>query len=106
MRSSSSTEAVRPRPTHRSSPVTGFLFEGNYKQIIPPYRPSFDEYFISICNVLKLRSGCLKEAVGAIIVKDKRIIATGYNGKKCSKVGTPVDSLNCFNGGCKVCNNS
>lgn len=32
----------------------------NYRQIISSYRPNFDEYFISICNVLKERSGCLK----------------------------------------------
>lgn len=57
-----------------------YNFKENYKQIIPSYRPGFDEYFLSICNVLKERSGCLKEAVGSIIVKDKRIIATGYNG--------------------------
>jgi len=37
--------------------------------------------------------------MGAIIVKDKRIISTGYN-------GTPIGTINCFNGGCTICNNS
>jgi dCMP deaminase len=49
--------------------------------------------------VLKERAACLKEAVGAIIVRDRNIIATGYN-------GTPMGTTNCYNGGCQVCNNS
>lgn len=49
--------------------------------------------------VLKERAACLKEAVGAIIVKNNKIISTGYN-------GTPVGTINCYNGGCQVCNNS
>ena len=55
-------------------------------------RPSWDEYFISIANDVKQRSTCLRRRVGAIVVKDKRILATGYNGapsgfKHCSEVG-------------------
>lgn len=43
-------------------------------------RPTFDEYFMRICHVVKTRSTCLRRKVGAILVKDRRILATGYNG--------------------------
>jgi dCMP deaminase len=43
-------------------------------------RPSWDEYFMKIADLVSERSTCLRRAVGAIIVKDKRIISTGYNG--------------------------
>ncbi|MHB8157021.1 MAG: deoxycytidylate deaminase [Desulfocucumaceae bacterium] len=43
-------------------------------------RPSWDEYFIEITRVVAERSTCLRRKVGAVIVKDKRIVATGYNG--------------------------
>jgi dCMP deaminase len=60
-------------------------------------RPSWDEYFMEIAHVTKTRSNCIRDPkVGAIIVKDKRIIATGYN-------GTPHGIKNCFEGGCKRC---
>lgn len=47
---------------------------------ITNYRPSFDEYFMNIANRVKLRSNCLKRSVGAVLVKNKRIIGVGYNG--------------------------
>jgi dCMP deaminase len=55
-------------------------------------RPSWDEYFISIASNVKERSTCLRRRVGAIVVNDRRILATGYNGapsgfKHCSEVG-------------------
>lgn len=55
-------------------------------------RPSWDEYFIDIVDLIKTRSTCLRRQVGALIVKDKRILATGYNGaptgcKHCAEVG-------------------
>ncbi|MDO4443045.1 MAG: hypothetical protein Q4B69_04145, partial [Slackia sp.] len=43
-------------------------------------RPSWDEYFIHLAFEVAKRSTCLRRAVGAIIVKDRRILATGYNG--------------------------
>ena len=43
-------------------------------------RPDWDEYFMEIAEVIKKRSTCLRRQVGAVIVKDKRILATGYNG--------------------------
>ncbi len=43
-------------------------------------RPSVDEYFMEIARVVARRSTCLRNKVGAIVVKDKRILSTGYNG--------------------------
>lgn len=43
-------------------------------------RPSWDEYFMQMAELTAQRSTCLKRQVGAIIVKEKHIIATGYNG--------------------------
>ena len=55
-------------------------------------RPSWPEYFMSITRLVATRSTCLRRHVGAILVKDKRILATGYNGaptglKHCGEVG-------------------
>ncbi len=55
-------------------------------------RPSWDEYFMAFTKVAASRSTCLRRHVGAILVKDKRILATGYNGapagmKHCLEVG-------------------
>jgi len=44
------------------------------------YRPSWDEYFLNIAKVVSSRSTCFRNKVGAVIVKDKAIISTGYNG--------------------------
>lgn len=46
----------------------------------PEARPGWDEYFISITRLVASRSTCLRRSVGAIIVKDRRILTTGYNG--------------------------
>ena len=55
-------------------------------------RPRWDEYFMDIVELVKTRSTCLRRQVGAVIVKNKRILATGYNGvptgiEHCEKVG-------------------
>lgn len=55
-------------------------------------RPSWEEYFMSITALVAERSTCLRRKVGAILVRDKRIIATGYNGapsgiQHCLEVG-------------------
>ena len=55
-------------------------------------RASWDEYFMQIAEIVKTRSTCLRRQVGAIIVKDNRIITTGYNGspsgiKHCTDMG-------------------
>ncbi len=43
-------------------------------------RLSWDEYFMEIVELVKKRSTCLRRQVGALIIKDKRILTTGYNG--------------------------
>lgn len=43
-------------------------------------RPSWDEYFMEMAELTSERSTCLRRKVGAVIVVDKRIVATGYNG--------------------------
>lgn len=43
-------------------------------------RPDWDEYFIEIAKVVSSRSTCLRRKYGAVIVKDRVIISTGYNG--------------------------
>jgi len=45
-----------------------------------PKRPSWDEYFMEITDLVATRATCLRRKVGAILVKDRRILATGYNG--------------------------
>jgi dCMP deaminase len=60
-------------------------------------RPNWDEYFMKIAQVASMRSNCIKRRVGAVIVRDKRIVSTGYN-------GTPRGTKNCNEGGCPRCN--
>ena len=43
-------------------------------------RPTWDEYFMKAAYLISERSTCLRRKVGAVLVKDKRILATGYNG--------------------------
>ncbi|MDD3726647.1 MAG: cytidine/deoxycytidylate deaminase family protein [Candidatus Ratteibacteria bacterium] len=55
-------------------------------------RPDWDEYFISIAELVSSRSTCIRRHVGAVLVKEKRILATGYNGapsgiSHCKDVG-------------------
>lgn len=50
-------------------------------------RPSFDEYFLDIARVVATRSDCERSKVGAVVVKDRRIRGTGYNGAPAGKPG-------------------
>ncbi len=56
-------------------------------------RPDWDTYFMQIAELVATRSTCLRRSVGAIIVKDKRILATGYN-------GAPTGVPHCAETGC------
>ncbi len=62
-------------------------------------RPSWDEYFMRMAYLASTRSTCTRRKVGAIIVKDKRILATGYNGPPkglahCDVTGCIREELN------------
>ncbi|NLB68756.1 MAG: dCMP deaminase family protein [Lentisphaerae bacterium] len=59
-------------------------------------RPDWDTYFMDIAHVVATRGNCSRRKVAAVIVKDKRIISTGYN-------GTPRGIKNCMDGGCPRC---
>ncbi len=56
-------------------------------------RPSWDEYFLEIAKLVSKRSTCLRRQVGALIVKDRRILTTGYN-------GAPAGITHCEISGC------
>ena len=43
-------------------------------------RMSWDEYFMEMAKLAAKRSTCLRRTVGAVIVQDKHVVATGYNG--------------------------
>ena len=56
-------------------------------------RPSWDQYFMQLADLAAHRSNCMKRRVGCCIVREKRVISTGYN-------GTPRGMTNCNEGGC------
>jgi len=60
-------------------------FPQNYE---PPIRPTWDEYFLMMAKLAATRSTCLAFPVGAVIVKDRQVLATGYN-------GSPSGSVHC-----------
>jgi dCMP deaminase len=62
-----------------------------------PVRPSWDEYFMGITFEVARRSTCNRARVGAIVVRDKRILTTGYN-------GSPAGLPHCTEAGCLMVN--
>jgi len=61
-------------------------------------RPSWDEYFMRLAYLVATRSTCTRRQVGAVIVKDKRVLTTGYNGPPkglahCDKTGCLRENL-------------
>ncbi|OWT41590.1 dCMP deaminase [Cryptococcus neoformans] len=62
-------------------------------------RPGWDTYFMTLASLASERSNCMKRRVGALLVRSKRILSTGYN-------GTPRGTRNCNQGGCSRCNGS
>jgi dCMP deaminase len=65
-----------------------------------PHRPSWDDYFMQITLQVARRSTCPRAAVGAVIVRDKRILTTGYNGAPrglphCTEVGCLMVNGHC-----------
>ncbi len=66
---------------------------GKFKQ-----RPSLDEYFLKLAMLVAERSTCLRHNIGAVLVKDKHVLATGYNGapantRDCTELGCLRDAL-------------
>lgn len=66
-------------------------------------RPSWDSYFMDITRVVATRSTCLRRQVGALLVKDKRILSSGYNGAPrglahCEELGCLRDKLGIASG--------
>ena len=62
------------------------------------FRPNWDQYFLKLAYIVKERSNCMKRSVGVVIMKENRIISTGYN-------GVP-GKINCYEGGCERCNSN
>lgn len=61
-------------------------------------RPSWDEYFLEMAHLVAKRATCIRRQVGAVVVKDKRVLATGYNGAPsglphCLDIGCLRDKL-------------
>ena len=61
--------------------------------VLAMIRPSWDQYFMDITTVVASRSTCLRRQVGAVIVKDKRLLTSGYN-------GAPRNLAHCAETGC------
>ena len=62
-------------------------------------RPSWETYFMDIATLVAKRSTCLRRSVGAVIVKDRQILSTGYNGapsgiRHCAATGCMREKLN------------
>ncbi len=68
-------------------------FAGEATQENGGNRPGWDEYFLDIAGLVARRSTCLRRHVGAVLVKEKRILATGYN-------GAPTGLRHCLEVGC------
>jgi len=60
-------------------------------------RPNWDQYFMQLASLAAQRSNCMKRRVGCVLVREYRVISTGYN-------GTPRNTKNCHEGGCPRCN--
>jgi len=61
-------------------------------------RPNWDAYFLEVAHLVSRRSTCLRRSVGAVVVKDKHILSTGYNGapkgvRHCEAVGCMREQL-------------
>ncbi|MDO4952568.1 MAG: cytidine/deoxycytidylate deaminase family protein [Synergistaceae bacterium] len=75
-------------------------------------RTTWDEYFLQIARLVASRSTCLRKQVGAVIVKDRHILATGYNGspqgtRHCTEIGCVREEMKIPHGAryemCRAC---
>jgi dCMP deaminase len=65
------------------------------------HRPTWNEYFMNIAHEVAMRSTCERAQVGAVIMREKRILTTGYNGSPrglphCTEVGCLMDNGHCI----------
>jgi len=74
--------------------VDTLVARGLVEHFLP--RPSWDEYFLMMAEVAATRGNCLRRRVGAVIVRHRQMLSTGYN-------GTPKGITNCCDGGCPRC---
>lgn len=84
-------EKLQHLTSHDSRPATGFPATRDPRPA--SQRPSWDQYFMDIARVVASRSTCLRRHVGAVVVKGRRILASGYN-------GAPVGLKHCLEIGC------
>ncbi len=63
------------------------------KTTLKDARPDWDDYFLEIASIVAKRATCLRRKVGAVVVKNRRILCTGYN-------GTPTGITHCITAGC------
>ncbi|KAI5477113.1 dCMP deaminase [Pseudohyphozyma bogoriensis] len=79
------------------STLPPFLSQLSIPSLHALLRPPWDSYFMRLATLASLRSNCMKRRVGAVLVREKRVVSTGYN-------GTPRGVRNCNEGGCGRCN--
>ena len=79
--------------SRRRQAVEGGGRPGGDRRASARRRPSWDEYFLQLARQAASRSTCLRRQVGAVLVRDKRILATGYN-------GAPRGVAHCLDSGC------
>jgi dCMP deaminase len=94
------TERLADRRIDNDGTLEDFIarLESTLRELAVSFaRPSWDQYFMDIARQVAARSNCMKRQVAAVIVSEKRIISTGYN-------GTPRGVKNCNEGGCPRCN--
>ena len=94
------TERLANRTIENSGTIDEFASQLNIalREVeVASARPSWDQYFMDIAKQVAARSNCMKRQVAAVIVSERRIISTGYN-------GTPRGVKNCNEGGCPRCN--
>lgn len=72
-------------------------FDSLLPELRDSLRPGWDNYFMLLASLASLRSNCMKRRVGAVLVRERRVVSTGYN-------GTPRGVVNCGEGGCGRCN--
>jgi dCMP deaminase len=79
----------------KSKGKTGHETDASTQPASHSKRPSWDQYFITITHQVAERSTCLRAKVGAVIVRDRSILATGYN-------GAPAGLPHCIDVGCLI----